>query len=161
MSTIGVTGHQRLDHDEEVIKAWTGERLRVALQSGFTHLISGMAIGYDIIAAEVALELGFKVWGAIPFRNQVLRYSDHWKIRYLNVYDQICDKQGGWKIIGGAEKSPGCYQRRNIWICEKSRKILAYYNGAPRGGTHHTVTHARQLGREVELFPYGTKEGRS
>ena len=146
-----MTGHQRLEHSESVIKAWAGEQLTIALRLGYTHLVSGMAIGFDIIAAEVALDLGFKVWGAIPFRNQVLAYNDHWIERYMAVYDRC----SGWKITGGVEKSPGCYQQRNRWIVDRSSRLIAYYNGHPRGGTHHTVTYAQSQGRVIAYFPYG------
>lgn len=153
--SLGVTGHQYLEHFQAVIQDWTRERLTLAHASGFTDLVSGMAEGFDIIAAEIALDVGFKVHGAIPFRNQVLGYSDYWMERYMKVYDRCTS----WTIIGGVEKSPGCYQRRNRWIVDKTSKLVAYYSGTPRGGTHHTVTYAQSLGRPIEYFPYRTKGG--
>ncbi len=38
----------------------------------------------------------------------------------------------------------GCYQIRNIWMVDRSSRVIAVYNGAA-GGTRNTVEYAKSV----------------
>ena len=42
----------------------------------------------------------------------------------------------------------GAYQKRNIWMVDKSNRVIAAYNGG-KGGTKNTIDYATHSGVEV------------
>ena len=64
---MGVTGHRELGHTPEEIR----ERfLEMILKHKPTKVITGMAIGFDTIVAQVCVEFGIPFIAAVPFENQ-------------------------------------------------------------------------------------------
>ena len=45
----------------------------------------------------------------------------------------------------------GVFQQRNVWMVDRSNRLIAYYNGAP-GGTRNTIEYAEKKGVEVEKY---------
>lgn len=103
---------------------------------------SGMAMGFDIIAAETVLLLKkskkLSLTAVIPFPEQSLRFSEHWKKRY-NAVLAVCDE----KIILSEQYYSGCYQRRNEYMVDKSDYIITWYDGRS-GGTKNTLDYAEK-----------------
>ena len=44
----------------------------------------------------------------------------------------------------------GCYQIRNIWMVDRSSRVIAVYNGAA-GGTRNTIEYAKSAGINVVI----------
>ena len=64
--------------------------LEKAIQNGWTSFITGMATGFDTIAAETVLELknkykDVKLYGAIPHPGQESKWTDDAKDRYKKL----------------------------------------------------------------------------
>ncbi len=115
---------------------------------GCRRFYSGMAMGFDIIAAETVLELkrikpDVSLCCAIPFRGQNNSYSADWNERYnkiLELADEIIYVCDGY--------SRGCYAKRNKYMVDNSDVVITWFDGRP-GGTANTVKYAKDIGRAV------------
>ena len=47
-----------------------------------------------------------------------------------------------------AEYHKGVFQQRNVWMVDRSNRVIAYYNGIA-GGTRNTIKYAKK--REIEI----------
>ena len=76
-----ISGHRDIDEDE--LRPVLKKALERLFLAGADCLIQGMARGTDLVAAEVALELGYKVVCAIPYYGHEARRED--RRRYHKV----------------------------------------------------------------------------
>ena len=126
-----------------------GELLNL-VNSGCRTFYTGMAMGFDIIAAELVLILkqsynlnNIKLICVLPFSAQSETFTEAWKARYDNIIS-LCDQ----KIILSEEYHSGCYQKRNKFMVDSSDCVLTWYDGR-KGGTRNTVDYALKNGRYV------------
>ena len=110
---------------------------------GVTNFISGMAIGVDMICAEIVLELKkeythITLECAIPCENQSDRWSEAYKQRYRSIISQ-CDK----KTVLQKEYTSSCMHQRNEYMINNSDIVIAVWNGT-KSGTGYTVEYARK-----------------
>ena len=91
------------------------------------------------------------VEAAIPYAGQ----ADHWRgplrDRYYALLEQ-CD----CKTIVQQAYSGGCMMRRNRYMVDQSRVLIAAYNGEP-GGTMNTMLYAMRRGLNVIEIPVETE----
>ncbi len=119
---------------------------------GITHFISGMAIGFDIIAAELVLELKkdypfITLECAIPCKEQDKLWREQQKLRYKNILSQA-DKV---TYVSDRPYFDGCMQQRNKYMIDNSSVLIALFNGKA-GGTKQTVDYAKEKGLKVEII---------
>ena len=148
--SVAFSGHRK-------IPASGIDRLRRQLRSAILRLydagcvdyISGMAVGFDLLAAEAVLELRgegkeLRLTAAIPCPGQSRFYSVGDKARYQKVLSKA-DR------IVTVSKSyhRGCMLRRNDYMIANAGQLIAYYDGSRRGGTAYTVSRAKAAGRPV------------
>lgn len=130
-------------------------RLEIAIEHGWIHFISGLALGIDSICAELVIELRNKypqvtLEGAIPCPNQDDKWSPEDKKRYKKL-----KKQCNYTTTLFDHYTDDCMLRRNDYIVSKSSVIIAVSNGDTRGGTAYTIRHAKQAGRKLRIInPY-------
>jgi uncharacterized phage-like protein YoqJ len=110
--------------------------------------ISGMAIGVDMICAEIVLELkkeyaNITLECAIPCESQPDRWSESFKQRYYNILNE-CDK----KTILQKDYTNDCMYKRNEYMVDNSDIVMAVWNGK-KSGTSYTVEYAQKKGRRV------------
>lgn len=110
----------------------------------------GMAMGFDILAAETVLMLKeidktvpIELIGVIPFKEQAKSWDDIWKKRYADIYGKA-DKI----ICASPEYRRGCYQKRNHYMVDNSDILITWYDGKS-GGTADTIGYAMRKGREI------------
>jgi uncharacterized phage-like protein YoqJ len=119
-----------------------------AIDAGFTTFISGMARGSDIWAAEIVLRLRKKypnihLIAASPFEGFEKSWESSWQKRYNKIMEDadlvrfICDHY-----------SSSCFQIRNVWMVDRSARVIAVYNGEA-GGTRNTIKYADKCGVPV------------
>ncbi len=121
---------------------------------------SGMAMGFDIIAAEIVLLLRetykkavIKLICAVPFVGQAAKFRDGWRERY----DRII-KNADEVILVSDRYFPGCYQRRNEFMIDNSDFVITWFDGKA-GGTANTLNYAAKNNRRiVNLNEYGVHE---
>jgi len=122
-----------------------------AIQKGYHTFLCGMALGFDMICAEIVLELKkkyphIKLIGAIPCKNQCEKWNSIQKTRYQKILKQL-DKI---RCIYDHYED-GCMQERNQYMINNSSLVIALFNGK-NGGTKTTIDYAKSLGKEVVII---------
>ena len=131
-------------------------RLREALEyligKGYTDFMSGGALGFDQMAAEMVLSLREKYpWirlvMVLPFDGQADKWSQEQRERWLSIIE------ASDKVIHISHAyDKGVFFRRNHYLVENANLLLAAYDGQP-GGTAGTVAYAKRHGVRVVRIP--------
>ena len=122
------------------------------INNGYNYFISGMALGIDMIYAEIVLELqqlypNIKLECAIPCINQTKK----WFQKDINRYNSILNKADKVTYVSNSEYYNACMEKRNQYMVNKSNKILAVFNGQV-GGTSQTIKYAKDSSKEVQII---------
>lgn len=111
---------------------------------------SGMAMGFDIIAAETVLlfrdankNAAVSLICVFPFIEQAKSFPQKWKERYNSVIAEA-DKV----ILTSDNYFSGCYQKRNRFMVDNSDFIITWFDGCS-GGTKNTIAYAAKKGRDI------------
>ena len=125
--------------------------IRRAIDDGFRTFISGVAWGVDIVAAEVVLQHKasdptIHLICAVPHPGFEKRMGEAWQQRYKAVLENA-------DIVRtiNQTQSRGCYQTRNIWMVDRSARVIAVFNGES-GGTKSTIDYAKRTGVETVVI---------
>lgn len=159
IKTIGFTGNRTLTSSSgnsgHNLENTICEKLynlleREYLENGITTFLSGMALGYDTLAAKVVLELKrcyplITLVAVIPFDGQDAKFTPQQRI----VYQTLLSKADYTITISPDGYSNQAYHDRNDFLIANSIKIYAYHNGKPRSGTGSTIRKASLNGVEV------------
>lgn len=148
--SLAFTGHRTVPVErQDEIRARLVEAVSVACKSGITCFYSGMAMGFDLMAAETVLSLkgkypDIRLIAVIPFRRQSYRWPSMEKERYQNIIsraDQV--------IVLSEHYFHGCLLRRNDFMLEHSCGVIAFYDGKSYGGTFYTSREAVRKGLDI------------
>ena len=123
-----------------------------AINLGYDTFFTGMALGFDMICAEMIIELKKKypqirLIGALPCRNQSKNWSKSDKKRYDNIYYNLDAEYCKYDKYIGAE----CMLERNRFMVDNSRLVIALYSGG-NGGTKYTMDYAKRNNKNVILL---------
>ena len=134
------------------LKERLGQALERAYQSGCRHFICGMARGADLYFAEAVLALRacfpqVTLEGARPCESQADRWPREERLRYQAILDQ-CD----YETLVQHHYDRGCMARRNRYMVDRACRIIAVYDGEPRGGTAQTLAYAMRQGLELDIL---------
>ena len=149
-ATAAFTGHRWYDSSRKhSVRKKIEECVREAYRNGITNFISGMAIGFDLLAAEVVLSLrhefpAITLTAVLPFREQASRFNELNKCRYYKYLSQADDI-----VILSNDYTAKCYLERDRFMVEHSSLLIACYDGRNRGGTFWTVNFAARTGKNV------------
>lgn len=143
--TAAFTGHRTYRGEGREALRHTVEELYVR---GYRTFLSGMAVGFDLAAAEAVLELRarrpeVRLVAVIPFEGQERRFGPSERARFQRVR-AAADRV----VVLAPEYRRGCYAVRNDWLVDRSSCLVAWYDGSP-GGTRYTVRRALARGCEV------------
>mgnify|MGYP002619467171 FL=1 len=147
---VAFTGHRSIDPKKvESVKRELITIVKTLYAKGVRIYLSGMAIGFDMLAAEVILSLkpklpSLKLISVIPFRNQHNRWNINDKKRYNDILAQADDS-----IVLSEWYFNGCYLKRNDFMINHSCGLIAYYNGTNKGGTFYTIRKAKSKGKDI------------
>lgn len=128
------------------------KRLRDTIESfiwqGYQHFISGGAMGMDMYAAEIVLELKKKYPEILlemvsPFDGQTAK----WAPEYQQRHDALFEKADIVTATGHAF-TKSCMFVRNRYLVDNADMLLAAFDGQP-GGTEMTIRYAKQMGIQV------------
>jgi len=108
-----------------------------------SKVITGMALGVDMLWAEVALEEGIPVAAYIPCAGQDSVWPEFSRKRYKNILDQCLES----KTFAIKYSSAGM-QKRNQAMVDDSAILVAVWDGTT-GGTANCVNYAQKVGRET------------
>jgi len=139
------------------LKARVKKTIKEAINLGYRHFISGMALGFDMLCAEIVLDFKLEMSDivlecALPCKDQAKLWSSSqqliWK-KILSqadkircVYERYCD---------------GCMEERNKYMVNNSSLVIALFDGKS-GGTMKTVNYANKNGvKVIEIPPVQSK----
>lgn len=144
------TGHRHIEASEfPIIGQRLKDTMRKLIKQGVVFYGCGGAIGFDMLAGFVTLELkkecpAVKLIMVLPCRNQ----DNKWLLR---------DKANYRKLLAAADKIvyvseqyfEGCMAKRNAHLVQNSGTCIAYLKHTARSGTAQTVRMAREKGLTV------------
>lgn len=148
--TVAFTGHRSYRHEADLRLRQTIEAL---WRAGRRCFLSGMAMGFDMAAAEAVLELrerwrDLRLVAVVPFRGQERLFPEEEQRRFnriLEAADEVVILSEGY--------SRGVYAVRNGYLIDHAATIVAWYGGGA-GGTRQTVNRALKKGRRlIHLHP--------
>lgn len=150
------TGHrpEKLHCSESAVRTALKCEIERAIADGMRTFISGVAWGTDIVAAEIVLQCravdpSIHLICAIPHPGFENRMDESWRQRYLSVLSHADVAR-----IISQEWSQNCYQVRNIWMVDRSARVIAVFGGES-GGTRNTLAYARRMGVETVIIDPG------
>jgi len=130
------------------LKQTIADTIRAVYNSGIRHFMCGMAIGCDTYFCEAVINLReeypeITIEAAIPYEKQASAWREADRLRYNRLCAQ-CDML----TIVRPDYSPECMARRNKYMVDNSRILIAAYNGS-KGGTRNTMLYAMRRGVEI------------
>lgn len=149
------TGHRNLPAKKDGIIASLKQNISYLYSLGVRDFHSGGAIGFDITAATVVIDLkrfhpGMRLILNLPFHNQTELWNNTNKNRYeyiLKNSDEVVYSYDG--IVKGKTEAVKYLLKRNYDLVDSSRYGIAYFSGAVRSGTGHTLAYAKKCGCEI------------
>ena len=142
-ATAAFTGHRFVDASlREHVKKRLTRAVLDAYGNGIRNFISGFAIGFDMMAAEVVVSLkqiypDIILTAAVPFKEQAARFGFYDRKRYdrlLEVADEV--------IVVSERYYPRCFLDRDEFMVNNSSLLIGYYDGREKGGTFYTIRKA-------------------
>lgn len=155
-NTVCFTGHRpqhlpfSLTQSEQglALQKKLKEVIKNLIENGYKNFISGMAIGIDMLCAQIVLDYkahyDINFWCYLPCHNQ----DKLWNRKEKALHSQILQKAD--KILYAVDKNycTGCTQLRNKMMVDDSNLVLAVYY-EKSGGTRSTIEYAKLKGKQI------------
>ena len=139
------TGHRQLDSrfDRNLL-----DRVILNLiKSGARNFYCGMAMGFDMIAAEIVLKYResypVRLCACVPCGEQSKFFSLKDRERYEKI---LCAADE--KIVFSPEYVDGCMQERDRFLVDNC-DVLVCYLRKTGGGTYYTVNYAKKQNKKL------------
>ncbi len=109
-----------------------------------SHIISGMALGWDQALAQSAVDMDIPFTAAVPFKDQDNRWPEDSRTKYKSLLLKAD------KVV---TVSPGGFtaakmQIRNEWMVDRCDVLLALWDGSP-GGTGNCIQYAKKVNAKI------------
>ena len=144
------TGHRTYRHEADDLLRRT---VTMLYATGIRTFLSGMAVGFDLAAAEVVLNCKathaeMRLVAVVPFRGQQLRFSAQDRARFERILDEADET-----VLLSESYHHGSYAIRNNYLIAHAATLVTWYDGST-GGTRYTVERAlAQNRRLIHLHP--------
>ena len=130
------TGHR--DLGEDFSKSLLKKTIEGLIKEGVENFYNGMAMGFDLLAAECVLALRkkypqVKLIACVPCYGQEKYFSDADKKRYVKIL-----KKANETVILADHYYQGCMQNRDKYMVEHAEVMIAYCKKTT-GGAAYTV----------------------
>ena len=134
------------------LKLQIDEAVEKAYLDGMRHFICGMAQGSDLYFGESVLKLRQRyedvtLEAARPCETQSKGWREEEQNRYRSILEQC-----NYETLVQHSYTPGCMQRRNRYMVDRSELVIAVYNGEPKGGTAQTLSYALRNHRKIHIL---------
>ena len=134
------------------LKRAVAQAVEDACASGVRHFITGMARGCDLYFAEAVLELreegeAITLECARPCETQADSWPEAERARYQSILDRC-----NFETLVQHHYDRFCMIRRNRYMVDRSGRMIAVYNGLPKGGTFQTLTYALKKGLTTRIL---------
>ena len=150
MHTCCFTGHRRVpDEDFSLVsQSLRREILRLIREEGIVRFLSGGALGFDTLAAEVVLEVAADYPNvSLVIVQPCADQARGWNVEDVRRYGEMLRRANEVVTLAPAYR-PGCMQARNRYLVENS-SVCVCYLAERSGGTAYTVRYASSLGLPV------------
>lgn len=107
-------------------------------------VISGMALGVDQWAANIALRLGLPLVAAVPFVGQ----EKAWPEKSQKIFNILLGKASEYHIVSEGDYTAQKMQIRNEWMVDRADTVIAVWDGTP-GGTGNCVKYAESKFKKI------------
>lgn len=140
--TVAFTGHRHLNTDVNLLREELTHTLRGLYLNGYTTFITGGAVGFDLLSAEVVLELqqefsDIQLLCAVPYVGHHLYLREEDKQRYIAIADKATSN-----VLLSAHYYKDCFLHRNDYMLRHCSLLIAWYGQSFRSGTGYTVRRA-------------------
>lgn len=143
------TGHRSLEKDFSPRKL--KKAIKNLLEKGVDTFFNGMAMGFDLLAAEYVL--GFKkqypalrLIACVPCYGQEKYFSETDQKRYAKVLSKADET-----VILSERYFKGCMQKRDRYMADRADVMISYCCKS-EGGTAYTVNYFKKIRPEGEIL---------
>lgn len=149
--TVAVTGHRpdKLGREYSlkgpISKKLFDELSRLVDRLEPRTLITGMALGVDMLFANVAVRKGIPFIAAVPFEGQ----EKKWPLKSQNLYHKLLGYAKEVVIVSPGGYKPWKMQARNEWMVNRCDVLIAVWDGS-KGGTFNCVEYAVDKGVDIK-----------
>ena len=136
VKSCAFTGHRELGGDISPRKLTFA--VKKCVEEGACVFYSGMAMGFDLLAAETVLRLkkkypDIRLVACIPCYGQEKSFSQEDKKRYAAIL-----KKADEQVLLSDHYFKGCMQSRDRYMADRADVLIAYCK-KDKGGTAYTV----------------------
>jgi uncharacterized phage-like protein YoqJ len=148
---IACTGHRphklnnEYDGNGPVSSMIRMEMAKVIEKYNPERILTGMALGVDMLWAEAGISAGITVVACIPCKGQDSRWPDTSRARYRSI---LMDPHVTQVLVSEEPYSAALMQERNRWMVDHSQMLLAVWDRS-RGGTANCVEYAMSKDRPI------------
>ncbi len=127
------------------------EKILEKIDEGYTYFISGMALGVDMLCAQIILDLkkdypNIQLECALPCADQ----TKYWPQSQCILHSEILSK-ADYIFTVNEHYHRGCNHMRNQYMVKKSNALIAIWNGSD-GGTKNTIMLAARHNIPLEII---------
>ena len=146
--TCAFTGHRQVEDNFDVVRF--KEAVCAFIEEGYTTFLCGMAVGFDMLAAETVLKLKenyplIKLVACVPCEGQSRYFHSDQKARYERIL-KSCDEV---KVLND-HYYRGCMQARDRYMVDNCSLLIAYKR-VNEGGTYYTLKYALSENKRICL----------
>ena len=144
------TGHRIVEVRRwEAVKASVRDSISRLLDMDITNYSCGMAMGFDLLAAEVVVSMKSEhpqltLTAVVPFPGQADRWAPDLRRKYFWLLSKA-----DVRLTLSKTYYDGCFLVRNQFMLDHSCRLIEYYNGSSKGGTFYTHTRAERMGMPI------------
>lgn len=112
-----------------------------------SHVISGMALGFDQGLALAAIRCSIPFTAAVPFKGQEHKWPASVKTRYAALLREAQHVE----YVSEPGYEPWKMHARNAWMVDRCDRLVALYDGSG-GGTKSCLDYASSKGVKIEMI---------
>jgi hypothetical protein len=143
---IGVTGHRDIAPDAESALRERFDAILARFESAYPNspllVLSGLAAGADLIAAEVALErtrrVSVKACLPMPAQEYESDFTPEQRDRFRAALAQ-CERSGGVQVLGASTDRTASYAAVGVFLAYYSTVLVAFWDGEEGRGAGGTA----------------------
>lgn len=127
--TAAFTGHRFIRYnDRQRLRTELERAITVCYDSGIRHFLCGMALGFDMLAAETLLAMktdypDIRLTAVIPFRRQSCKFNPADKERYRSILGKADNV-----VCLSETYFDGCFQTQRLYVesCQPHHRLLQW-----------------------------------
>jgi uncharacterized phage-like protein YoqJ len=128
------------------------QEIKAAIDQGYRTFLTGLAMGVDLWASEIVLQLkeenpAIQLVCFQPCETQ----AESWPLEWRTLYHEII-RQSDNTFCLQYEYTDDCMLRRNRIMVELSSKVIAVHDGRSDSGTAYTVDFAQTNGIDTVII---------